>query len=158
MSILKLNELDKVVRNRKRVGRGYSSGKGKTCGRGHKGQKSRSGARPASMFRKTGQTPLYRRIPHRGFSSLAQIRGRVPMGLSIEIIVSLIDKGTIKDNITKSDLVSVGLMKSVKRKVKLLGGEKVCKKFTIEVDAVSVEAKKRLENKGGKVLIVGSGK
>ena len=156
MSILDLSKLVKTHSKKKRLGRGYSSGYGKTCGKGHKGQKSRSGVSPSILYRKTGQVPLYRRIPHRGFSSLAQIRGDKHYGLSIERISTLVSKGILKENILKSDLVSNGIIKSLDRKIKLIGGEKDCVKFTIEVDSISAGARNKLENKGGKVVIINS--
>ena len=149
---IKLNTLfniDGSKKPRTRVGRGIGSGKGKTCGRGHKGQKSRSGV---AIKTEGGQMPLIKRLPKRGFSCSKSVDYKA---ISIADIEALIEIKRIKvtSNISKELLVTIGYIKSNKVSVKLLGGvEKTSHKLTIELDACSASAKSVIENAGGKVL------
>lgn len=136
------------VKERKRVGRGIGSGKGKTCGRGVKGQKSRSGV----AIKNSGeQTPLYKKLPKRGFNCDKSIRYSL---ISVADLEALVDAGKIKsdENINKDKFVEIGLIKKNTVPVKLLGGAPSIKhKLNIVVDAVSKSAAKIVESVGGKV-------
>lgn len=149
---IKLNTLfnvDGSKKPRKRVGRGMSSGTGKTCGRGHKGQKSRSGV---AIKTEGGQMPLIKRLPKRGFNCSKSVDYTAISLADIEALIAIkrIDATT---NINKELLVNIGVIKSNKVPVKLLGGlEKTSHKLTIELDACSISAKSVVENAGGKVL------
>jgi len=149
---MKLNTLFNVPgskKPRKRVGRGIASGTGKTCGRGVKGQKSRSGV---AIKTEGGQMPLIKRLPKRGFSCSKAVNYTA---ISIADIEALIEMKRIdaKASINKEILVAIGYIKSQKVPVKLLGGqEKTSHKLTIELDACSASAKSVIENAGGKVV------
>ena len=149
---MKLNMLFNVPgskKPRKRVGRGIGSGSGKTCGRGVKGQKSRSGV---AIKTEGGQMPLIKRLPKRGFNCSKSVNYTA---ISLADIEALIEMKRIdgKANINKELLVGIGYIKTKKVPVKLLGGlEKTSHKLTIELDACSAGAKSVIENAGGKVL------
>lgn len=137
------------VKERKRVGRGIGSGKGKTCGRGVKGQKSRSGV----AIKNSGeQTPLYKKLPKIGFNCDKSVRYSL---INISDIEELINAGRIKadESINKEKFVEIGLIKKSTVPVKLLGGvESIKHKLNITVDAVSKSAAKVVESAGGKVV------
>ena len=150
---MKLNTLFNIPgskKPRKRVGRGNGSGTGRTCGKGEKGQKSRSGV---AIKTEGGQMPLIKRLPKRGFNCSKSTQ-YTPISLAdIEALISMkrIDSAS---NINKDLLVSIGYIKSTMVPVKLLGGlEKVSYKLTIELDACSEGAKIVVEKAGGKILI-----
>ncbi len=149
---MKLNTLFNVPgsrKPRKRVGRGIGSGTGKTCGRGVKGQKSRSGV---AIKTEGGQMPLIKRLPKRGFNCSKSVDYTAISVADIEVLISLKRVDATK-NINKDTLVSIGYIKSNKTPVKLLGGvEKIEHKLTIELDACSASAKSVIETAGGKVL------
>lgn len=148
---IKLNTLFNVPgskKPRKRVGRGTGSGTGKTCGRGEKGQKSRSGV---AIKTEGGQMPLIKRLPKRGFNCDKSVNYTV---ISLETIENLIATKRIdaKDSINKELLVKIGYIKSKNVPVKLLGGaEKFDHKLTVELDSCSASAKSLIEKAGGKV-------
>ena len=145
-----LNTLGKVVQKKIRVGRGIGSGKGKTCGRGVKGQKSRSGVAIKSF--EGGQMPLYRRLPKRGFNAFNKINIAI---INLEKIQSFIDQKTINS----TDLINTDLLKKMKlinknsQKLKILGTGEIKDKVTIEADLISKSAKEKLEKAGGTVQI-----
>ncbi len=149
---MKLNELFNTPgskKPRKRVGRGIGSGTGKTCGRGHKGQKSRSGV----AIKKGGEhTHLLKRLPKRGFNCSKGIK-YTPISLAdIEVLIEM-KRIKASDNINKELLVSIGYIKSNNVPVKLLGGiDKVSHKLTVELDSCSESAKNVVEKAGGKVV------
>ena len=149
---MKLNTLFNLPgsrKSRKRVGRGTGSGIGKTCGRGVKGQKSRSGV---AIKTEGGQMPLIKRLPKRGFSCSKSVNYTT---ISLADIEALIEMRRIdnKNSINKELLVSIGYIKNQKIPVKLLGGlEKTNHKLIVELDACSASAKSVIENAGGKVL------
>lgn len=149
---MKLNTLFNLPgskKPRKRVGRGTGSGIGKTCGRGVKGQKSRSGV---AIKTEGGQMPLIKRLPKRGFSCSKSVNYTT---ISLADIEALIEMKRIddKNSINKELLVSIGYIKNQKIPVKLLGGlEKTNHKLIVELDACSASAKSVIENAGGKVL------
>ena len=136
---------------RKRIGRGIGSGTGKTSGKGHKGQKARSGV--AIKGFEGGQMPIHRRLPKRGFNNI----NRVPnVELNLEKIEKLIDTKVIdpKKVINHKTLIEIGLVKSEKCKVKLLGKGEIKNKINIEVTSTSSAAKEMVEKIGGSVLTV----
>lgn len=149
---VKLNTLFNVPgskKPRKRVGRGTGSGSGKTCGRGEKGQKSRSGV---AIKTEGGQMPLIKRLPKRGFNCDKSVNYTV---ISIVDIENLIGTKRIdaKKSINKELLFDIGYIKNKTVPVKLLGGtSKISHTLTIELDACSASAKSVIENAGGKVL------
>jgi large subunit ribosomal protein L15 len=133
----------------KRLGRGIGSGKGKTCGRGHKGQKSRSGVSLAGY--EGGQNPLYMRLPKRGFNSLNKVEYAV---VNIADIEALIENKKLGNKITLSDLQALRVLQGKGKKIKLLGKGEAKSKFTIEVHAVSDTAKSKAEKAGCSVTII----
>jgi large subunit ribosomal protein L15 len=140
---------------RKRIGRGIGSGTGKTSGKGHKGQKARSGV--AIKGFEGGQMPIHRRLPKRGFNNI----NRVPnVELNIEKIEKLIDTKVIdpKKVINHKSLMEIGLVKSENSKIKLLGKGELKNKINIEVTSSSSAAKEIVEKMGGSVLIVNNKK
>jgi large subunit ribosomal protein L15 len=146
-----LNTTGKVLhKKRMRVGRGIGSGKGKTCGRGVKGQKSRSGV--AIKAFEGGQMPLYRRLPKRGFNSFRKINIAI---MNLEKIQSFIDAKTIKT----SDIINMELLKKLKlinknsQKLKILATGELKEKVNIEADLISKSAIEKLEKAGGTVQL-----
>jgi large subunit ribosomal protein L15 len=155
---MKLNNIkDNTGANqeRKRIGRGIGSGTGKTSGKGHKGQKARSGF-DIKCF-ECGQMPIHRRLPKRGFNNI----NRVPnVELNIEKIEKLIDAKVIDPQkvINHKILMETGLVKSENSKIKLLGKGELKNKINIEVTSSSSAAKEIVEKMGGSVLIVNNKK
>ena len=148
---MQLNTLtSKNSKSRKRLGRGIGSTKGKTSGRGHKGQKSRSGVAIKSF--EGGQMPLYRRLPKRGFNPIRKIK---IAKINLEKIQTFIDKKTINS----SDTIDFKLLKKLKiinknsQKLKILGTGEIKVKINIEADLISKSAKEKLEKIGGSILI-----
>ena len=147
---MKLNSKLKTKESKKRVGRGIGSGKGKTSGRGVKGQKSRSGVAIKSF--EGGQMPLYRRLPKRGFNSL-QKKNRYQV-INISKIISLIDKNIISaDN--KIDLKLLKEKKIIKKstkKFKILGSGDCKIKLNLDTDLLSKSAKDKLTKSGSSFI------
>ena len=145
-----LNTTGKVTTKKIRVGRGIGSGKGKTSGRGMKGQKSRSGVAIKSF--EGGQMPLYRRLPKRGFNSISKIN---VARINLDKIQSFIDQKKIDPN----DKINSELLKKLKiinknsQKLKILGNGEIKVKINIEADLISKSAKKKLEKVGGLIQI-----
>ena len=145
-----LNATGKVTTKKIRVGRGIGSGKGKTSGRGMKGQKSRSGVAIKSF--EGGQMPLYRRLPKRGFNSIRKIN---VAKINLDKIQSFIDQKKINPN----DKINSELLKKLKiinknsQKLKILGNGEIKVKINIEADLISKSAKKKLEKVGGLIQI-----
>ena len=149
---MKLNTLNsRMLKSKKRLGRGIGSSKGKTCGRGHKGQKSRSGVAIKSF--EGGQMPLYRRLPKRGFKS---IKNKSIAMINLSKIQQIINKKKILENtkINLPNLQKTKLIKNKYKKLKLLGSGDVKKKFDIEVNFISKSAKEKIEKFGGKVTLI----
>ena len=149
---MKLNALNnKSSRNKKRLGRGIGSSKGKTCGRGHKGQKSRSGVAIKSF--EGGQMPLYRRLPKRGFRS---IKNKKIALMNLSRIQEIINKKKISLNtkINLQNLQKSNLINNKYKKLKLLGSGDIKEKFYFEVDFISKSAKEKIEKSGGKVTLI----
>jgi len=148
---MKLNTLKpRLLKTKKRLGRGIGSGKGKTSGRGHKGQKSRSGVAIKSF--EGGQMPLYRRLPKRGFNSLSKIR---IAKINLEKIQFYIEHKTIDPKITiNSDLLKkLNIINKNSQKLKILGNGEIKEKINIEADLISKSAKEKLEKIGGSIQI-----
>lgn len=128
-----------------RRGRGHASGNGKTAGKGHKGQKARSGATRPGF--EGGQMPLYRRIPKRGFTNRNT--------LEIESInVSELERFENDTEVTIETLMEAGVIKSPKDGVKILGNGELTKKLTVKVNAFSEGAKTKIEALGGKAEVI----
>jgi len=145
-----LNTTGKVTKKKLRVGRGIGSGKGKTSGRGVKGQKSRSGVAIKSF--EGGQMPLYRRLPKRGFNQFGKINIAI---MNLEKIQSFIDQKTINSN----DTINTNLLKKLKlinknsQKLKILGSGEIKVKINIEADLISKSAIEKLEKVGGTIQL-----
>ena len=148
--MITLNTTGKVINKKIRVGRGIGSGKGKTSGRGVKGQKSRSGVAIKSF--EGGQMPLYRRLPKRGFNPIDKIK---IAKINLEKIQTFIDRKTINS----SDTIDFKLLKKLKiinknsQKLKILGTGEIKVKINIEADLISKSAKEKLEKIGGSIII-----
>ena len=131
--------------NNFRRGRGPGSGNGKTAGKGHKGQKARSGA-PRIGF-EGGQMPLYRRLPKRGFTNRNTLK--------IESInVSALERFDNDTEVTIDLLIETGIVKNPKDGVKILGNGELTKKLTVKVNAFSESAKAKIEELGGKAEVI----
>tara|TARA_B100000073_G_C23421352_1_gene447379 strand:- start:92 stop:547 length:456 start_codon:yes stop_codon:yes gene_type:complete len=145
-----LNNREKIIKSKIRVGRGIGSGKGKTSGRGVKGQKSRSGVAIKSF--EGGQMPLYRRLPKRGFNSISLERVAI---LNLEKIQSYIDKKTIKssDVLNKDLFIKLKLINKNSTKLKILGTGEIKDKLNIEANLASKSAVKKLEKIGGSIQL-----
>ena len=150
---MQLNKLySKVKKSKKRLGRGIGSGKGKTSGRGHKGQKSRSGVAIKSF--EGGQMPLYRRLPKRGFKSITNNKNIAIINLSRiqEILVN--EKNTFNNKINLANLQKSKFINKKYKRLKLLGSGDLKKKFDIELNSISKSAKEKVEKLGGKVILI----
>ena len=128
-----------------RRGRGHGSGNGKTAGKGHKGQKARSGA-PRPGF-EGGQMPLYRRLPKRGFTNR---NGKTIVGINVDALERF-ENGTV---VTVETLIEAGVVKNPRDGVKILGNGELTKKLTVKVDACSAGAKEKIEAVGGSVEVI----
>ena len=150
---MKLNTLiSKNQKSKKRLGRGVGSSKGKTSGRGHKGQKSRSGVAIKSF--EGGQMPLYRRLPKRGFKNFSTSKKIAIINLSrIQEIIAK-QKTILNNKINISNLQKSKLISKKFVKLKLLGTGDLKQKLDIEVNAISKSAKDKIEKLGGKVTLI----
>ena len=128
-----------------RVGRGHGSGNGKTAGKGHKGQKARSGA-PRPGF-EGGQMPLYRRIPKRGFTNINSKE-------IVAINLDKLEKFNHGDVDTVTALKEKGIINNSKDGVKILGNGELTKKLTVQVNAFSKSAAEKIEALGGKAEVI----
>ena len=146
----RLNTTGKITKKKIRVGRGIGSGKGKTSGRGVKGQKSRSGVAIKSF--EGGQMPLYRRLPKRGFNPINQNSVAI---INLEKIQFFIDKKIIKNTETVSSelLKKLKLINKNSQKLKILGTGEIKSKINIKTDLISKSAKEKLEKLGGTVQV-----
>ena len=145
-----LNNRNKINKPRIRVGRGIGSGKGKTSGRGVKGQKSRSGVAIKSF--EGGQMPLYRRLPKRGFNSISSNEIAI---LNLEKIQFFIDKKTIstKDILNSDLLKKLKIINKNSTKLKILGTGNIKDKVNIEANLASKSAVEKLEKIGGSIQL-----
>ena len=148
--MIKLNNRTKINKSKIRVGRGIGSGKGKTSGRGVKGQKSRSGVAIKSF--EGGQMPLYRRLPKRGFNPL---NTELVAILNLEKIQAYIDKKTINtNNILNSEILKkLRLINKNSTKLKILGTGEIKEKINIEANLASKSAIEKLEKIGGSIQL-----
>ena len=149
MTIL-LNNREKINKSKIRVGRGIGSGKGKTCGRGVKGQKSRSGVAIKSF--EGGQMPLYRRLPKRGFNPISKDQIAI---LNLEKIQTFINKKTIdtKDVLNSDLLKKLKIINKNSSKLKILGTGEIKDKINIEANLASKSAVAKLEKIGGSIRL-----
>ena len=148
-----LNTTQSIKTKKIRVGRGIGSGKGKTSGRGVKGQKSRSGVAIKSF--EGGQMPLYRRLPKRGFNAIQKDK---IAKINLEKIQNLIDKKKINTE-TVINIVNLKKEKILKKsfnKFKILGNGEIKVKLNIEADFASKTAKEKIEKIGGKLTLKNS--
>ena len=130
----------------KRVGRGAGSGNGKTAGKGHKGQKARSGGGVRPGF-EGGQMPLYRRIPKRGFTC---INSKEIIGINVSALERFEDGAEV----SVETLVEAGIVSNPKDGVKILGSGELTKKLTVKANAFSAGAKEKIEALGGKAEVI----
>ena len=145
-----LNSIAKIKKNKIRVGRGIGSGKGKTSGRGVKGQKSRSGVAIKSF--EGGQMPLYRSLPKRGFNP---IKKNFIAKINIEKLKTLIEKKIIKNDekINLDSLIKKNILNKKYKKIKILGMGEIKTQLDIEADFISKSAKEKIEKIGGNLSI-----
>ncbi|MFM1560462.1 MAG: 50S ribosomal protein L15 [Roseibacillus sp.] len=147
---MKLHELKPnpgAKHRRKRLGSGESSGMGKTCGRGHKGQKSRSGGGVRPGF-EGGQMPLHRRLPKKGFSNV-RFRDKI----AIVNVSQLNDRFEDGATVNEQALRDAGLLKGRLDAIKVLGNGDLERKLTVVADAVSATAREKIEKAGGSVEV-----
>ena len=145
---MKIHELSPAVgatKEVKRKGRGHGSGNGKTAGKGHKGQKARSGA-PRPGF-EGGQMPLYRRVPKRGFKCR---NSKEIVAINISAL-NVFDEGT---EVSVDSLLGAGIVSNPKDGVKILGNGELSKKLTVKANAFSASAKEKIEALGGKAEVM----
>ena len=150
---MKLNSLTSKNRKyKKRLGRGIGSSKGKTSGRGHKGQKSRSGVAIKSF--EGGQMPLYRRLPKRGFKKINNKSNIAIINLSK--LQKIIDKNNELSNkkVSLSLLQKSNIINKKYNKLKLLGSGELKVKFDVETNFISTSAKEKIEKLGGKISLI----
>ena len=149
--MIALNNREKINKSKLRVGRGIGSGKGKTSGRGVKGQKSRSGVAIKSF--EGGQMPLYRRLPKRGFKSLSKNNTAI---LNLSKIQTIIDKSKngIKNTIDLKVLKEKKLINKKFSKLKILGTGEIKKNIEIAAHFASKQALSKIEKAGGKISII----
>ena len=149
--MIKLNNRNKINKSKIRVGRGIGSGKGKTSGRGVKGQKSRSGVAIKSF--EGGQMPLFRRLPKRGFKSFKKSNTAI---LNLSNIQSFFDKKklTLSNNLDLKTLQSKNIIAKKYEKLKILGQGEIKNKVNLSVNFVSKQAKEKIEKIGGKLTLI----
>ena len=128
-----------------RRGRGHGSGNGKTAGKGHKGQKARSGAPRPGV--EGGQMPLYRRLPKRGFKC---INSKTIVGINVSAL-EVFDNDAV---VSVETLLEKGIVKNPRDGVKILGNGELTKKLTVQANAFSASAKEKIEALGGKAEVI----
>lgn len=147
---MKLNQLTATpgsTKERKRIGRGYGSGNGKTAGKGHKGQKARAGRGQRPGF-EGGQMPLQRRIPKRGFNN---IFAKEIISVNVGTLDKKFDDGATVDT---AALIEAGIIKRNCDGVKILSNGEIKKKLTVKANAFSESAKAKIEAAGGKAEVI----
>jgi large subunit ribosomal protein L15 len=146
MSNFELKAPKGANRNKKVLGRGHGAGTGKTSGKGHKGQKARSGGNVRPGF-EGGQMPLYRRVAARGFSNYMFKKTYVPVNLF------LLEKNySDGETVSLETLVEKGLIKKSEKNVKILANGELSKKLEVQIEKVSAGAVEKIEKAGGKVV------
>lgn len=151
MNLNEIKDNNKATKDRKRIGRGIGSGTGKTSGKGHKGQKARSGVAVKGF--EGGQMPIHRRLPKRGFTNINRVAF---VELNLDNIEKLIVNKKINNQkaINSEYLLELGLIKKITSKVKLLAKGEIKSKINIEVSAVSSKARELVEKVGGTVNVL----
>ena len=144
---MKLNELESLKKDRKRVGRGPCSGTGKTSGKGEKGQNARSGGGVRPGF-EGGQLPLFRRLSKRGFNNYNFRTVYATVNVSD---LEVFEEGTV---VTKELLIEKGLVKKELDGIKVLGNGELTKKLTVKANKFSSSAKAKIENVGGTIEVI----
>ncbi len=147
MKLHELSPVDGSKKSVKRIGRGHGSGWGKTSGKGHKGQKARSGGSIRPGF-EGGQMPLQRRVPMRGFNNI--FRKKI-VALNLKQLETKFDNGAVVD---LDALRNAGLVKNSFDGVKILGNGELTKSLTVKVDGFSAAAKEAIEKAGGKAEVI----
>ena len=144
---MKLDELKPAQKNRARtrVGRGIGSGLGKTSGRGHKGQKARSGGGVRRGF-EGGQTPLYRRLPKRGFTNIFAKN-------YTEVTLSMLNKSSQED-VTSESLIKDGIIRKANNGIVIIATGKLEKKLNVKATRFTKAAKEKIEALGGKAEVI----
>ncbi len=144
---MELNELKPAQKNRTRtrVGRGIGSGLGKTSGRGHKGQKARSGGGVRRGF-EGGQTPLYRRLPKRGFTN-------IHASDYTEVTLTMLNKSTTEE-VTAESLIKDGIISKAKDGIVIIATGKLDKKLTVKAVRFTKASKEKIEALGGKAEVI----
>ena len=144
---MKLDDLKPATKKvkRNRVGRGMASGNGKTSGRGHKGQKARSGGGVRRGF-EGGQTPLYRRLPKRGFNNIHAKN-------YTEVTLTMLNKSTVAD-VTAETLLADGIIGKVNDGIVVLATGKLDKKLNVKATRFTAKAKEEIEALGGKAEVI----
>ena len=150
MELNKLNDNDGAKSSKKRLGRGVGSGSGKTYGKGHKGQKSRSGVSIKGF--EGGQMPIHRRLPKRGFNKHNRKVYRI---LNLGDLQKVIDNGKIdiKEEINNSVILSSGIIKNLKDGIRILARGKITSKVNILVDGASKNAIEQVKKVGGNLAV-----
>ena len=146
MKITDLKPQEGSKANAWRVGRGHGSGNGKTSGRGHKGQKARSGGSVRPGF-EGGQMPLYRRLPKKGFKCPSHKE-------IVEVHLSELERFEDGSEVTIETLREAGIIKNPRDGVKVLSGGELTKKLTVKVNAFSASAKEKIEALGGNAEVI----
>lgn len=144
---MELGELKPAVKKetRKRVGRGVGSGLGKTSGRGHKGQKSRSGGGVRRGF-EGGQTPLYRRLPKRGFTNIHAKN-------YTEVTLTMLNKAK-SEEVTAESLLAEGIISKINDGIVVIGTGSLEKKVTVKAKRFTKSAQEKIETLGGKTEVI----
>ncbi len=144
---MQLGEVKSAVKkvSRRRVGRGIGSGLGKTSGRGHKGQKARSGGGVRRGF-EGGQTPLYRRLPKRGFNNIHAKN-------YTEVTLTMLNKSEATE-VSAETLLSEGIIKKVNDGIVVLGTGNLEKKLTVKANRFTKSATEKIEALGGKIEVI----
>ena len=144
---MKLDELSPAVANqtRKRVGRGVGSGLGKTSGKGHKGQKARSGGGVRRGF-EGGQTPLYRRLPKRGFTNIHAKK-------YVEVTLTMLNKSKATE-VTAETLLAENIISKINDGIVILGTGDIDKKLTVKAKRFTKTAAEKIEAAGGKIEVI----
>ena len=145
MDLSNLKKAPGSTHNDFRKGRGHGSGNGKTAGKGHKGQKARSGA-PRIGF-EGGQMPLYRRLPKRGFKNR---NSKTIVGINVKDL-EVFENDTV---VSVQTLMETGIVKNPRDGVKILGEGRLTKKLTVQANAFSAGAKEKIEALGGKAEVI----
>lgn len=146
MRLHEMKPADGSRKKRKRVGRGMSSGHGKTSGRGHDGQNSRSGGGVRLGF-EGGQIPLFQRLPKRGFTNI----NRKDYAIVNLDKLNMFDEGTV---VTPELLLELGVVSNAKSGIKILGNGVIEKKITVRANKFSASAKEAIEKAGGQTEVV----